>query len=365
MNQLRLLALVLAFACGPVLAAGKTRNVVLLVCDGLRPEEVFTGAEEALLDENLGYAWYTEAEMRHRYWNPDPAERRKMLMPFLWNKVASQGQLLGHAAIGSSAEVANPFAISYPGYNEMASGVADPRISKNEHGLNPNVTVFEWLAGRPGFAGKVEVFGGWGTFHDIFNEQRSHLLVRSGTTLVDSSDHSPRGQLMQQLYQTTTGIDRDDPYDSFVNIAVQDHLNKHRPRVMFVGFGDTDNWAHAGRYDAYLQTAHNFDAYVEALWNRMQSLREYKDKTTFIITADHGRGHGPKLWQEHGEWASGSGNIWIAVIGPDTPPLGERHDVKPVTQSQIAATIAALLGEDFLSAIPKAAPPLLDVLSTP
>ncbi len=35
-----------------------------------------------------------------------------------------------------------------------------------------------------------------------------------------------------------------------------------------------------------------------------------------------------------------------------------------VTQSQIAATIAALLGEDYGAAVPKAAKPLLDVLTT-
>ena len=90
-SRLQLASLTLALVCGTAIAAGKTRNVVLLVCDGLRPEEVFTGAEGALLDENLGYSWYSEAEMRHRYWNPDPLERRKILMPFLWGKVANQG----------------------------------------------------------------------------------------------------------------------------------------------------------------------------------------------------------------------------------------------------------------------------------
>jgi hypothetical protein len=69
-------------------------------------------------------------------------------------------------------------------------------------------------------------------------------------------------------------------------------------------------------------------------------------------------------WKDHGVDQKGSENIWIAVIGPDTPPLGERHNVASVTQSQIAATIAALLGEDYGAAVPKAAKPLLDVLTT-
>jgi len=40
----------------------------------------------------------------------------------------------------------------------------------------------------------------------------------------------------------------------------------------------------------------------------------------------------------------GSENIWIAVIGPDTPPLGERAHIALVTQSQIAARLGLPLG---------------------
>ena len=51
----------------------------------------------------------------------------------------------------------------------------------------------------------------------------------------------------------------------------------------------------------------------------------------------------------------------MAVFGPDTPPLGVRSDVQ-VTQSQIAATIAALLGEDFCTTSEKIAKPLPGVI---
>jgi hypothetical protein len=357
--------MLLALSYGPTAVAGRTRNVVLIVCDGLRWEEVFTGAEEDLLNPDHGGNWTSEPQLRARFWNPDAAQRRKLLFPFIWSTIATQGQLLGNALEGSKAQVANPYAFSYPGYNEMASGVPDPRINSNEFGPNPNLTVFEWLAGRPGFRGKVEIFGTWEAFHDIFNVQRSHLPVRSGATLVDSSDHSPRGQLLQELYRTTTRLEGADPYDSFLTVSLLDHLKTHRPRVLFVGFGDTDNWAHSGRYDALLDTANHFDEAVAALWRRMQSLPEYRNKTTFIITADHGRGHGLVEWKEHGVEQKGSENIWIAVIGPDTPPLGERRNIAAVTQSQIAATIAAMLGEDYRAAMPQAAPPLLNVLAGP
>ncbi|MBK6487353.1 MAG: hypothetical protein IPF98_10885 [Gemmatimonadetes bacterium] len=54
----------------------------------------------------------------------------------------------------------------------------------------------------------------------------------------------------------------------------------------------------------------------------------------------------------------------MAVIGPDTPALGERNGIAPVTQSQVAATVAALLGEDWNARSPRAGRPLADVFGT-
>jgi hypothetical protein len=90
---------------------------------------------------------------------------------------------------------------------------------------------------------------------------------------------------------------------------------------------------------------------------------EYKGTTTFIITTDHGRGSGLSEWKEHGVAEKGSENVWIGVMGPDTAPLGARRNLPPVTQAQIAATLAALVGKDYQGAVPKAAPPIEAVLA--
>jgi hypothetical protein len=105
------------------------------------------------------------------------------------------------------------------------------------------------------------------------------------------------------------------------------------------------------------------DRFVEQLWNTMQAMPQYRGTTTFIVTTDHGRGSGPVEWKEHGVEEKGSENIWIAVIGPDTAPLGERAKVGPVAQAQIAATVAAFVGKDYHAAVPKAAQPIAAVLS--
>ncbi len=342
----------------------KTRNVVLIVSDGLRWQEVFSGADPLLMNEKNGGIWDNEADLRREFWRDDPIERRKVLFPFLWSTVVSRGQIFGNQAKGSVAHVTNGVAFSYPGYNEMLSGHPDARIDSNEFGPNPNLTVFEWLNGQADLHGQVGVYATWNTFKDIFNVRRSHLPLHVGWDTPYSGTLTPRQELLNRLYGTATRVDFEDTYDSFMQVTLLDSLRDSRPRVLFVGCGETDNWAHSGRYDLVLHSAHAFDHFVAELWSTLQALPGYRDQTSFIITTDHGRGSGPVDWREHGVEQPGSENIWIAVLGPDTQPLGERTDTAPVAQAQIAATVAALLGKDYRHAVPAAAGPIAAVLGS-
>ena len=358
----RLALLVLLTLCIGAALAGQTRNVVLVVCDGLRWQEVFGGADPKLLEDAANSGWTPAAELRRRYGAADAAARRELLFPFLWRTVAASGQLLGNESLGSTVRVTNHQWFSYPGYSEMTSGVADPAIDSNSFGLNPNVTVFEWLNDQSAFRGKVEIFGTWGAFHRIFNGVRSGLPIRAGGTLLDAEDHSPGGRLLNEIYRTTASLEDDNPSDAMLHVALRKHLQRHHPKVLFVGYGDADLWQHMGRYDAFLDTARAFDGFVADLWNQLQSLPAYRGTTTLIITADHGRGSGPDDWKEHGVQQPGSDRVWLAVLGPDTPPLGERGNTPEAQQAQIAATVAAFVGADFGSFQPAAVRPLPDLM---
>ncbi|HYX73683.1 MAG TPA: hypothetical protein VE819_03275 [Steroidobacteraceae bacterium] len=356
-----LIALLIA-APAPAQPPLRTRNVVLIVSDGLRWQEVFTGADPTLLNEANGGIWDKEEDLRREFWRADATERRRALLPFLWGTVAVRGQIFGNQALGSIARVTNGKAFSYPGYNEMLTGHPDARIDSNEFGPNPNISVLEWLNTLPEFHGKVSVHATWSTFKNILNVDRSHLPLQVGWDLPYHGDLTPPQQLLNRLYETTTRLDAEDLYDAFLQVPLLDSLDKQQPRVLFVGYGETDNWAHSGRYDLVLHSAHAFDGYVRELWERLQAIPAYRDSTTFIITTDHGRGSGPVEWKEHGIEQKGSENIWIAVLGPDTPSLGERRRIAEVHQAQIAATVAAFLGKDYRQAVQAAAAPIGEVL---
>lgn len=355
---LALLAGLSGIAPRPTQAADhKTENVILIHTDGLRWQEVFTGADPALLPKpDSNHA------LIKNYWREDLNERRAVLMPFFWNVIAKQGQLYGNQKKGSVARVTNDQWFSYPGRNEFLTGAADPEIRSNAKVPNKNVTVLEWLHQKPAFQGAVAAFSGWDVVPFILNRERCGFPVMGGWEPVPETPPSPRMALLNELIEDTTPATPAENFDSIIFQAARNYLVTKQPRVLFIDFLETDHWAHAGRYDNVLRTVQKVDDYVRRLWETVQASDHYRDKTTLILVTDHGRGEAPEKWKSHGAKIDGAQNIWMAFLGPDTPALGERTDCPEVTQSQIAATLAALLGENYNQAVPTAALPVTDAL---
>jgi hypothetical protein len=206
----------------------------------------------------------------------------------------------------------------------------------------------------------VAALATWDVFPWILNCPRSGIPIWPAWELPPNGITPPKN--VGQMLQDTTSLWDDLILDSFMQHAALAYIKDKKPRVLFLGFGETDEWAHEARYDLYLQAANHVDQFIRALWETAQTLPQYRDKTTFIITADHGRGSGPKGWKDHGEKVEGAEGIWLAVLGPDTPNLGERSNIDPVGQDQIAASIAALLGQDYRAAFPQVGAPIGEVI---
>ena len=341
----------------------QTENILLVTLDGLRWQEFFGGCDESLLSKEAGGVRDVPA-LRQRFFRDTPEERRATLLPFVWKTLATQGQIFGDATLGGSVTVTNGLFFSYPGYSEILCGYADPRINSNDKKHNPNVTVLEWLHQQPRFAGQVAAWTSWDVFPWIINTERSGIPVDAGWTRIGPQVPPSRRALLQQLADETPHLWDNVRYDAFTIQAVFDSLEQRQPRVLFVSLGETDDFAHEGRYDLYLDSALRNDRLLERLWTHLQSLPQYAGKTSLILTTDHGRGDDRVSWKSHGKELPQARFIWAAVMGPDTPPLGPREKIE-ATQSQIAATVAQLLGENYHAAVPQSAPPLPGVLRDP
>ena len=144
-----------------------------------------------------------------------------------------------------------------------------------------------------------------------------------------------------------------------------DHLRRVTPRVIYIALDETDDWAHDRNYARLLDSLHRTDGYLKELWTWLQSDPDYKDNTALLVTADHGRGHGPKDWSDHGKDVVGANETWLIAAGPDWPRRGEWTNAPPAFTNQIASTLAKSLGQDFRSAVPAAGAPIDYLWQTP
>jgi hypothetical protein len=362
---LLLAALVFAAACSLLqeigaAAAPTTEYVILLTSDGLRWQELFTGADRRLIDEDAGGVKRPD-EVLKRYWHDDAKVRRQRLMPFFWSTIAAQGQVFGAPEADSRAVVANGHNFSYPGYQELLCGFPDPAVDSNDKIDNANVSVLEWLNGQDEFKGKVAAYTAWDVFPYILNVRRSGLMVNAGWQPIEHAVDPSVLPLVNQIGQDLPRFAPDCRLDALTGYGAMQYLQVEQPHVFYISFDETDAWCHAGRYDLYLDAAHRFDQYLQNLWQWLAESDKYAGKTSLVIATDHGRGDTRDGWKNHGRDYPGSDRIWIAAIGPDTPPAGLRRGVE-VTQGQVAATVAALLGRDFAATDDRIAPPLPGVV---
>lgn len=348
-----------AAAAAPSSPAAVAENLLLVTFDGFRWQDLFNGFDPTLNTKPAGGV-SSPAAMEKRYARPTPQESRATYLPFFWDVVAKQGQVFGDRSVDHVGAVTNPYRFSYPGYSELLCGYVDVGIDSNDAKPNPNVSVLEWLNGRPAFAGKVAAYGAWGCLSAILNKSRSKIPVSSGWEPIEPVAGKPltdRQALLNDLLDGTLHYWGDECPDAWTCEAAIEHLKVHQPRVMYVSLGETDEWAHGRRYDLYLESAKRSDAFVKKLWETAQSMPQYAGKTALILTTDHGRGATTADWTSHGAKVKGAEGWWAAAMGPGVAPLGVRKD-GAAGQDQIAATVAALLGEDYAAAQPKAAKPL-------
>jgi hypothetical protein len=350
-----ILAFVVAFSVSGSAAPSQpaASSVVVITIDGYRWQEMFSGvASDYFAKDSKGQP----GAMEKRFWRETPDARRRVLTPFLWNEVAAQGQIIGDPASGSRAHLTNGLWFSYPGYNEMFAGAADPRVDSNDKVPNPNVTVLEWLNRRPAFEGKVAAFGAWDVLPFILNSQRSRVPVGSGFAPVVNPS-TPAEHAINTLALDLPTLWNYGTLDAPVVYAALEAMRTRQPRVVYIMLGEVDEFAHQAKYDLYADAAYRSDQFIKRVWTTLQTLPAYAGKTTLLVTTDHGRGATTTDWKDHGKDVPAAERTWFAAIGPGVSALGIRKDLT-VTTSQLAATIASVVGEDFRSVVPRAAPPL-------
>jgi hypothetical protein len=343
---MRILAFFLALACAA--APRETKNIILITADGLRWQDFFGGIDPLLKDEKTAGMQGAEA-LKATLWRPTPEERRQALMPFFWTTLAPKGLVLGNVPKGSSVRVTNAFRNSYPGYSEILTGRAQDAVIRGNAALrNPTTTVLEFLRQKLDLpSSQVAVFASWNLLDLIAEHQPGSIVTNAGYQNYAGPRPSPRlAELSAIQFEMLTPWE-DARHDYITFEMALEYWKLAQPRLLHIAFDETDDWAHDHHYNRVLDAIGYLDKCLDTLWRALDDSPQYRAKTTLIITADHGRGATVADWNDHGAKVPGADQIWIAVVGPDTPAAGEAEDAPQVFQRDIAPTMLELMGIDY------------------
>jgi hypothetical protein len=334
----------------------KAEHLIIITTDGFRWQEVFTGMDTALAN-NKKYNENDSSKIFSKYYDANLKERRKKLMPFLWSAIEEQGQIYGNRGNGNKVNVSNPYWFSYPGYNEIFTGFADTSINSNEFEANPNTTVLEYFQQQVSLKNKVAAFSAWDAFDRILNEKRAGFPVIAGFEKTAKFNPTDKQKLIDEmLFNSYMPWGYAECLDVFTHYAAMNYLKEKKPSVLYISYGETDEWAHGEKYSSYLNAAHQVDAWIKEIWEYIQQDPYYKNKTALLITTDHGRGDVIKnQWTSHGKKIVGADEIWFALIGTGVDKKGEVNKSMQLYQNQFAQTMAHLLGFTFTSNHPTGA----------
>lgn len=356
--------------------AGAVDNVVLITFDGLRWQEVFRGLDRQLA-EHEEYSAQSELLMA-RFWAETSEQRAQKLLPFIHSTVFTAGSYIGNRDAGSCARVNNPWYFSYPGYSEILTGVINEVIDSNGKIPNPERSIHELLETSSDYRGRTGAFGSWDVFPYIFNVERSGIHVNAfAPEPMPASDFERQLNRLHQDIPTPWPTVRN---DAFTHHYALSWFERTQPRLLYIAYGETDDFAHDGKYDEYILAAHRTDRFIREVWEKVQATPGYRDNTVMILAVDHGRGEQPiETWQHHASKRSldgymqslaqyeegivGSEATWIAALGPGIASAGLiGTGTSCLGNQQIAATVLQLLGEDYRQLNPAMAPPLVELL---
>jgi len=270
----------------------RTRNVFLVVMDGVRYSETFG----------------------------DPTHR---FIPHIWNDLRRLGAIYTNFRN-------NAITVTVPGHTAMLTGTW--QNVKNDGSERPHQpTVFEYYRKETGAPANKT----WAVVQ--------HMNLIS----TDYSDHPEYGK-QYGANLDSPGMHKRGELQHAGDVATWDILksvmNRDHPSLVMVNFGMTDSMGHSGSWSGYTNAILDADTLIYYLWLKIQSDPIYKDRTTMFLTNDHGRHlDGVKTgFQDHGDDCEGCRHVMMLVIGPDT----KSNVVVDATRQliDVAPTIGVLMG---------------------
>ena len=315
----------------PLIASGigNNSNVILITLDGVRWQEFFNGSD-SLLSKNISSEYYGHA------------------FPLFWEKYSHQSAIYGHHKSGSPMST-NAVPVSLPGYKSIFLG-HDHDCDDNSCGRVQSETFPERLIHELNLD-KLQVagFASWGKIDQALEQNVGTIFINTNISDADDGTVDP-------VMDSLNVLQKSDPpqgwggarRDIYTWAHSMHYLKKHRPRFLYIGLDDSDEYAHMRQYENYLASLRQYDQWIDQLMRLLKTMGEYGENTTVFISTDHGRGK-RKMWHGHANFSwnlhlyTGK-HIWCVILGSKIQPLGIVKNVREKSHQSIRPTVEILFG---------------------
>jgi hypothetical protein len=321
--------------------------VVLVVLDGARWQEVFTGADPWLASAAGVEAGVSASE----------------LMPHLHEALSIRGAALGAPEHGPVVAASGPNFVSMPGYTEIFTGRRVHSCFDNECGRAKMPTIADEIRAHAAEASEVAVFASWDRIERAATSDPERIVVSTGRARLWGADSIADDPIASDWLERGRGADPwpgsgDFRPDGLTAGLALRYLEVKRPRFLFVGLGEPDEYAHRGDYAGYLASLRAADAVIGELFAVLDRMSIRGQRTSVFITADHGRAHDYRF---HGRAFPESARVWLVAAGGDVRARGLTRTLHPHSLADVAPTLRVLLGLQAVAA-PSSGTPIDELL---
>lgn len=321
MRNMMLAFALVVMGLGAQARADNGHNVILLMLDGVRYQEFFYGVDPNRTDKDSGPTF-----------------------PFLWSEFAKEGVFFGDKRKGDPMYIANRMRISLPAYHSIMAGRTQDCMT-NTCGRITEETIQERLVRESRIHPRqVATIASWVKIRYAAESREGATFVNAGIQPLNDRTRDDEVDRINREQARDTPPWGDARFDKYTWAHSMRYLRAHQPRFMFISLNDADEWGHRGDYRRYVATLRQYDLWIKELIETLSRAGEYGEKTTLIVTTDHGRGE-TSNWIDHGPLTPDAKHVWLYGRSPKTkarPRLGSVAG--PYSHLDIRPTMEAALG---------------------
>jgi hypothetical protein len=294
-------------------------NVIFIMLDGVRWQEVFRGVDPELSSSD-----------------------KDEVFPLLKKELQKTGILMGDRDHSDLLTVSNPARMSLPAYQTIMTG--EPQFCYTNECKSVSVETMQERLVRELKLDPKEVasIASWGQIS---------LAVEhvTGKTFVNTALEPLNDQTIDAEFAKINEAQKNDippwkraRFDRYTYAHAVHYLKKYHPRFIFISMDDSDEWGHLNNYPMYLKALRQYDSWIQDLKDQLKEMGAYGKNTTLIVTTDHGRGSGSS-WSDHGLLLPESKYVWLygKKAGSEESSL---LSSKSYTHFDLRPTIEAIFG---------------------